>query len=45
MARKKYIAFDDKWDHCFLIEGSKVTNDDAGRKRLIKVAKEVEVEQ
>lgn len=45
MARKKYIAFDDKWDHCFLIEGSKVTNDDAGRKRLIKVAREDKVEQ
>jgi|AntRauTorckE5430_2_1112549.scaffolds.fasta_scaffold02597_3 hypothetical protein len=45
LSKKKYIAFDDSWDHCYLMEGSKVTNDDAGRKRLTKIPGEVEVEQ
>lgn len=42
-ARKKYFAFDDDWDHCYLIPGSKVAGDEAGRKKLFKVVSYDEV--
>ncbi len=36
-ARKKYLAFADDWEYCYLIPGSKVAGGEVGRNRLFKV--------